>query len=814
MESRGGKNLPLNIKCFLIGGEPLTRKIVEKLFTQFEAHSLKIANVYGPTECCVDTTTYEISDKNVGRLTNIPIGGPMPNQQVYILNKVGHLQPLGVPGELCIGGASVSRGYLNNPELTAKQFNRSNRSYKTYILYKTGDLARWMVDPAGQGGYIIDFLGRIDQQVKIRGFRIETGEIENLLLKHDKISEAVVLAREDEAGNRYLCAYVVGKDLAAFDGIASMELSKELKAYLSEMLPEYMIPSFFVLLETIQVTSQGKVDKKSLPEPEKRSSASYSAPRDTIDEKLVEIWAEVLNIKSKDQGNQPGGISIDDNFFQLGGHSLTAAVLVARIHKELDAVVKMADIFKTPTIREISDFIRNVDKEVLIAIEPVEKKEYYPLSPAQNRLFLLHQVDPTSTVYNIPLLLPLEGMADVEKLEEISRALLSRHESLRTSFHIIEDQPVQRIHEEVEFMIELLEAWNQEAGIGFFIRSFDLSHAPLCRVGLIKTQEDKYLLVVDMHHIITDGISNDILAKEFLALLAGQELPFLRLQYKDYAVWENTDTRKESRKKQEAYWLTEFSGEIPLLSLPLDHDRPEVYSFKGDRLAFAINPELTAKIKKLTGQLNVTTMMMMFSVYNILLSKYSGQEEFVVGTVSAGRRHADLENIIGFFVNMLAIKTRPTLNKTFREYIMEVKEKTLNAYENQDYPFEELVEKLGLPRQPGRQPLVDTVFAFNEASDTGLQESQLQQSAAGESHFDLMIYITVMNNSMSALFEFSTDLFNKATIEEFSNSYLEILDQVAENCDTKLKQINVTLPSHLMAASSTPIHDDTDAWEL
>ncbi|MCX6584831.1 MAG: amino acid adenylation domain-containing protein [Candidatus Aminicenantes bacterium] len=799
-----------DLRLIVLGGEKIKPDDVNR------AHEvgpqIKIMNHYGPTETTIGCIAQAIDFGKFGEYKKRPtIGYPIANIKIFILDKTLALTPVGVPGELCVSGAGVGRGYLNRPELTTEKFiDYHHSSFIIYHskLYRTGDLARWLVDPAAQGAYIIEFMGRIDQQVKIRGFRIETGEIENLLLKHDKIKDAVVLAKEDEEGNRYICAYVVGTDGAAFDKMTSMELSKGLKEYLSGMLPDYMIPSFFVLLETIPVTSQGKVDRKSLPEPGKRSTAAYTAPRDAMDEKLAEIWGEVLNIRRKDQGDRAEGISIDDNFFELGGHSLRAAVLIARIHKELEVVVKMADIFKMPTIRGISDYLRGAVKDVLIPIEPVEKKKYYPLSPAQNRLYLLHQIDPGSTVYNIPLMLPLEGKVDIEKLEVASRGLIIRHESLRTSFHIIGDEPVQRIHDEVEFKIEIL-----GAGIDFFIRPFDLSHAPLCRVGLIKALESKYILVVDMHHIITDGISRDILAREFTALYAGEELPFLRLQYKDYAEWENSDTRKETRKKQEAYWLKEFTGEIPLLRLPMDHARPEVFGFRGDKFTFMINPGVTAEIKKLAGQMKVTLMMFMFSVYKILLSKYSGQEEFVVGTVSAGRRHADLENIIGFFVNMLAIKTRPAMNKTFREYLMEVKEKALNAYENQDYPFEELVDRLGIRRQPGRQPLVDTVFAFYEENRSGPQESQARQAAAGASHFDLMIYITARNDSMSAIFEFSTDLFNKSTIEEFSNSYREILAQVVENLDITLKELKITLPHHLMAARSAFIRDDEDAWE-
>ncbi len=432
------------------------------------------------------------------------------------------------------------------------------------------------------------------------------------------------------------------------------------------------------------------------------------------------------------------------------------------------------------------------------------------------------------------------------KLTETFKQLIARHESLRTSFHVLEEQPVQRVHKEVEFAIEY--EYDEDADetiIQDFVRPFDLSRVPLLRVRVIHTppfrplrvhrhfspaastthQEEslgnKYILLVDMHHIISDGVSHGVLVKDFHLLYNGEELPSLRLQYKDYVKWQNSDEIKESMKRQEEYWLSEFSGEIPLLNLPTDYTRPDKLTFEGSTLSFLIDPTLTARLKKCAAQLEVTSMMFLLSVYKILLAKCLGQEEILVGTVIAGREHADLENIIGYFVNMLAIKTRPNKSKTFSEYVLEVKKKALKAYENQGYPFEELVDKLKLERQASRHPLVETVFVlqnFGEEwnSDLEKESDNSTQDLTGHSqnvsHFDILFIGFESHDSITFNVEYSTALFKESSIQGLSEGYLDILEQVVENKDIKWEEIEIR--ENFLKQSSDLLKDHDISFEF
>jgi fengycin family lipopeptide synthetase D len=631
-----------SLRCVVLGGEKARANLVEK--SKALNPRLKLINEYGPTEA---TVTAAANLSMVETQTGV-IGRPISNVRIYILDSTSrfNLQPVGAAGELCIAGDGLARGYLNNPELTAEKFNRSYKSYRTYIFYKSGDLARWL--PDGN----IEFLGRIDQQVKIRGFRIELGEIESRLLKHDLVKEVVVIDRApDNSGDKYLCAYIVPVRAGAADGLGE---------YLSGQLPDYMIPTTFIEVHKVPMTPGGKVDRKALPAPHAAAGEdeTYAAPRDKIEKKLAAIWADVLNIS-------PAAVGIDDNFFQLGGHSLKATVLTAKIHKELNIKLPLAEIFKTPTIRGLSGSIKlnPFSQDRYTPIEPTEEKEFYILSSAQKRLFILQQMEKDSIAYNGPQIIVLDGKLDTLKFEETFRKMITRHESLRTSIQIVAEEPVQVIHPpgDVTFEIEYHETMMPpvENIVQNFVRPFDLSRVPFFRVGLIKRAEDRSILLVDMHHIITDGISSRILIKEFMALYGGEELPPLTLQYKDYALWQNSEKQRQSLKQQEAYWLKQLAGEIPVLDLPLDYHRPPVQSFEGRTLPFEIEYEERKALEKTASGEGVTLFTLVLAIYNTLLAKLSGQEDIIVGIDVAGRRHAELEPIIGMFVNALALRNFP-----------------------------------------------------------------------------------------------------------------------------------------------------------
>ncbi|MCP5049136.1 MAG: AMP-binding protein, partial [bacterium] len=479
---------------------------------------LKILNVYGPTECCDVTTSFTVT-RNLSRRHRVPIGKPLANKKTYILSPGGRPQPIGITGELCIGGIGTGKGYLNRPEQTKTKFVASLFE-EGETLYRSGDLARWL--PDGN----IEFLGRIDHQVKIRGFRIELPEIESRLLIHEKVKEAVVIQREHPSGDKYLCAYVVPAAGDIVPGpsspVEALFDRTQLREHLSTSLPDYMIPSYFVTIKAIPLTANGKLNRSLLPEPETLTpAAEYMAPRDKLEETLAELWQEVLGLSAEHQ--LPG---IDDDFFRLGGHSLNAIILVSKIHKHLDMAVPLTDIFRFSTIRNLAlrlKGIKSSDKERYTAIDPVEEKEYYPLSPAQKRLYVLHQMEMNSTNYNIPRLVIVKSHIDPDQLTDTFKQLIHRHESLRTSFETIDREPVQIIRGHVDFEVRYSRA-KGNLNVKDFIRPFNLTRAPLLRVSLIPLEGQRYILAADMHHIISDGVSMEILIREFATLYMGSDL--------------------------------------------------------------------------------------------------------------------------------------------------------------------------------------------------------------------------------------------------------------------------------------------------
>ncbi|UCH95523.1 MAG: amino acid adenylation domain-containing protein, partial [Candidatus Aminicenantes bacterium] len=799
------------LKYLFIGAEKLTYDLVRRSFESVGDHC-RVFNMYGPTEATIISAVLEIgrnSFEQYKSLTSVPIGGPVGNMDLLVLDKHLSLCPLQVPGELCICGDGVAWGYLNNPELTAekfclrrargagtllggalfenfllgtgKGFYMSHMSYKSYI-YRTGDLARWLAHGT------IEFLGRIDYQVKIRGFRIELGEIENQLLNHGAIKEAVVIAAEEQsAGQRQysLCAYVVPS--GEFQ-------SSELREYLSHKLPDYMIPGYFVVLDKMPLTPNGKLDRKALPVPEIKAGAGYMGPRDELEEKLVGIWWEILGI-DKDR------ISVNSDFFELGGHSLKANILASKIHKEFNVKIPLTEIFLKPTIIELAGYIKSASPSVFVFMELLEKKEYYAVSSVQKRLYVLQQMDQEGIAYNLPLVLMLAGDMNKEKLEVTFLELIKRHESLRTSFHMVNNEPVQRVHEGVGFEIEYFDPVAEVTGIKGgtiirgFVRPFDLSRAPLLRVGLIKEEDQEHILIVDMHHIISDGTSMGVLVKEFMALYEGKELPRLSLQYKEYAQWEKREKEGEAIKQQEEFWLREFNEEISVLDLPTDYLRPGVRSFPGSTLSFQVDSKDTRALKTLALEQGATLYMVLLASFNIFLSKLSGQEVIVVGTPTAGRRHADLEQVMGMFVNTLALKNEPAGEKTFKGFLAELKENTLAAFANQGYQYDELVESLMIDRDTSRNPLFDTMFILQNLDIPAVEIPGLKlkpyEYDRDTSKFDLTFECIELGEHLSCVFEYSTTLFKEETIRRFIKYLKQITAAVLERPDTKIAEIDM-----------------------
>ncbi|MEW9702929.1 amino acid adenylation domain-containing protein [Paenibacillus sp. SI8] len=740
----------------------------------------RLINLYGPTEATVDVSYFDCEPDMAYPV--IPIGKPIHNTRLYIVKEgTQQLQPIGVAGELCIAGVGVARGYLNRPELTAEKFT-DDPFADGQRMYRTGDLARWL--PDGN----IEYLGRIDHQVKIRGYRIELGEVESQLLNVEAVLEAVVVAREDENGQKLLCAYYVAEiDLTA----------GELRSCLSETLPSYMVPTYLVQLEQMPLSPNGKIDRKALPAPEGSIQAgmAYVAPRTEVEAMLAQIWQQILGLER---------VSVKDNFFDIGGHSLRATTMVARIHKELGVNMPLRNVFERSTIEELAVWItgvEQVDQVGYVAIPVAEESAYYPVSSAQKRLYILSQLEGGDISYNMPSVVRVGGPLDHSRAEAAFQRLIERHETLRTGFEMVNGEPVQRVHHNVEFAIEVVQANEAEAEqrMRDFVRAFDLRKPPLMRVELIELGDERHILQFDMHHIISDGASLGILIQEFVQLYGGEDLEPLSIQYKDYAVWQQA--KSSHYEQQEKYWLTALAGELPVLDIPTDYPRPAVRSFEGARVGFELNPALTARLKRLADESDSTLFMVLLAAYTVHLANYSGQEDIIVGTPIAGRPQAELEPIIGMFVNTLALRNYPEEDKTFLAFLQEVKERALNAYENQEYPFEELVEKLSTVREMSRNPLFDTMIVLQNNENQELQVESLsfshQEQEYNIAKFDLTLYVAEQADRVVCSMEYSTKLFKENTIDKLVADFAAILATVAETPNIRIGDIEQTDDSSL-----------------
>ncbi|UCH96966.1 MAG: amino acid adenylation domain-containing protein, partial [Candidatus Aminicenantes bacterium] len=515
-------------------------------------------------------------------------------------------------------------------------------------------------------------------------------------------------------------------------------------------------------------------------------TARGKVPGGVIEEKLLDIWSDLFRVEKS-------GITIDMNFFDFGGHSLKASLLAAKIHQVFNARVPLVEIFKRPTIKELASYITQSTEDEYIPLRPVEKKEYHRTSAAQKRLFMLHQLDRESTVYNGPLMMILEGPIDKERINKSFKRLIQRHESLRTSFHMIAGEPAQRIQDKVEFQVEYFLA--TEVTIKNFIRSFGLSKAPLLRVGLVIIEKDKQLLIADMHHIITDGISMDILTREFVSHYKGEKLSPPRIRYKDFSEWQDKRLKTGELKHQEAYWLNHLSGELPILDMPLDYPRPTIQRFEGERIRFQLEEQLTRELNTLSKKTGTTLYMILLATYNLLLAWYTGQEDIIVGTPSAGRNHADLENTIGFFLETMAIRSYPTDDKLFNLFLEETRTTTLEAYENQDYPFRELIKKVGNGNHLSRNPVFDVMLNVLNQDQAELKLPGVNiipfDFDARVSKVDLTLEAREVGDKIVLELEYCTALFKRETIERLSQHFVNILRQVLNDPHIRLSGLEI-----------------------
>ncbi|WP_254640141.1 non-ribosomal peptide synthetase [Chitinophaga sp. GbtcB8] len=763
-----------NVTVLNMAGEPIPPRYLDQL----DAERIEIRNLYGPSEDTTYSTVYRLKKDG-----DILIGKPISNTRIYILSEALQLQPVGVAGEICIAGDGLAQGYLNQPELTAAKFI-DNPFKPGERLYRTGDLGRWLSD-----GNIV-FIGRKDEQAKIRGYRIELGEIENALQTQTSIESAVVIAKGNSSGEKEIVAYIVS---------ATTQNIADLRAALSKTLPAYMLPAHFVQLEVLPLTPNGKVDKKQLPEPEGLgiTGVEYVAPRNITEEKLVAIWQQVL---SREQ------IGVKDNFFELGGHSLKITRLASQLIKEFEVKVELKELFTHATPEEQAQLIQRAQKTAYIHIAPADKKPYYALSSAQRRLFFLHEFAPESTGYNMPTVQYLGKTVDKQRIISVLQQLIARHESIRTSFVKIDGIAWQQIHKQVPFELEEHNCRPEEfnAYVSAFVRPFDVSKAPLLRSSLVNIAGIGYAWIVDMHHIISDGTSLQVLIDDFLQLYNGQPLPALQLQYRDFSEWQNSILESSAGESQKQYWLSQFADGIPRLNFPASRPRPATFTFEGAVHQFSLGAALTTQVRQYGKQHHGTLQMTLLAVLNVVLHKYTGQDDIVIGCGIAGRRHPEVERIVGMFVNTLAIRNYPQGDKPFEAFYGEVMNASIGAYENQDIQFEDLLNMLKVEREPSRNPIFDIAMVvqnFTEAKaaqpgiiGAGSADDFKQMPSwkgSGTSKFDMTWFVTEQDEDIIIDLEYYSAIYDAAAIEQLVSHFRNTLQTVMLQPAITLSGINI-----------------------
>ena len=755
----------------------------------------RLVNGYGPTENTTFSTWYAVEQITQEAVT-VPIGSPLAHSHAYILDATLQPVPPGVPGELYVGGDRLARGYLAQPALTAERFVPHPFSTQPGArLYRTGDQVQARSDGA------IEFLHRIDSQVKIRGFRIELGEIEAVLRQHPDVQEAVVLARAEANGDRRLAAYI----LASRAHAASIS---DLRDFLKEYLPEYMRPAAFVLLDALPLTPNGKVDKRALPVPQagqhEVDDEQYVPARNATEELLASVWAEVLGVEQ---------VGVYDNFFDLGGHSLLATRIVSRLRETLQTELPLSRLFEKPTVALLAASIQDdiqaqtVSQTQLIPAAP--RQEKIPLSFAQQRLWFIHQFDPQSCAYNTFLVMRLAGLLDTSALEWSLSEIVRRHEILRTTFIEEEGESVQNVlpQQALDFSLTQLTEYERHVRDGIatqiatrvIAHHFDLTTGPLFRAHLIELDEQEHMLVLNMHHIVSDGWSLGVLMQELSSLYVarrhGRPSPLapLPIQYADFAIWQHSWLQGELLEQQLGYWKNQLAGPLPILALPTDYPRPPRLSTRGATLSFQLSAHLSEQLKLLSQHEGVTLFMTLLTAFQVLLARYSGQDDILVGTPIAGRTRGEVEELIGFFVNTLVIRTDLSGSPTFLQVLQRVREVTLAAYAHQELPFEKLVEVLQPERDLSRNPLFQVMFILQNAATMPTQMADVsvayQHVSNGTAIFDLMLSFEEKAEGLEGNLDYSTDLFIEERMQRLSTHLRALLEAIVADPTRSLGEL-------------------------
>jgi acyl carrier protein len=712
---------------------------------------------------------------------------------MYVLDRYFQLVPPGSKGELLIGGDGLARGYLQRPELTAERFVPNRFSSKPGArLYRTGDLVRYR--PDGQ----LEYLGRLDHQVKIRGFRIELGEIETVLRAYPSVADLLVTVREDQ-GDKRIVAYIVS-------GKNELPAAGEVRSYLKQRLPDYMIPSAFVQLERLPLLPNGKVDRRALPAPSADYKQNSASPKTSVEEMLVGIAATVLRVER---------VGTTDNFFELGGHSLLATQLASRITESFGVELPLRTIFAHPTMVELAGWIEkalnNLPDQELVELVALPRNGPMPLSYAQRRLWFIQELEPESPAYNIAAAVRLTGRLNRPALQQMLNEIVRRHETIRTRFINLDGEVAQQILSQLEVGIDVVDLSGVDADESALLAEklmraearcpFDLRHDTLMRMKLLKLGESEHVAFLTMHHIISDGWSIGVLIEEmsnlYQAFVEGKPSPLaeLPIQYADYAQWQRRILQGDLLEANLNYWRKQLRNSPPLLQLPLDHPRPAIQSSRGAQQPFVLPRQLGEALNKLTRSEGVTLFITLLAAYKTLLYSYSGQTDLILGTNVANRRATNTEKLVGFFVNMLVLRSDLSGNPSFRELLHRVREMTLDAYTHQDLPFEKLVQELRPERDLGRGLLFQAVFSLQNAGHQTLRFSGLmvtpQEIDLKTSKYDLVLNMWESERGLEGVLQYSSDLFEPETIARMIRHFEQLLSSIVAAPETRLNALQM-----------------------
>ncbi|MGG4499056.1 amino acid adenylation domain-containing protein [Brevibacillus reuszeri] len=762
------------LRLVVLGGEMVLKNDLET-YKNFFGDNCLFVNGLGPTESTV-TLQYFLNKHSEITSNSVPVGYPVDHTEVYILNELGVVAKTYEVGEIIYKSDYLALGYWNDQSLTESMFGVDPLTGSGRI-YRSGDMGRYLPNGA------IEFVGRKNYEIKIRGHKIDNREIENAILSFSGIENTVVISKKyhSHAEDYYLIAFVLCNNCISIN---------ELNHYLRNMLPDYMVPSRIINLEKFPVTSSGKIDRKAMMNqevPERKNEFVY--PRTILEEKLADMWSEILEVPN---------IGVNDNFFDLGGHSLKATLLTAKIYKDMSIDLPIIEIFNNPTISDLAISLNNMDLEKYIAIQSLEKSEYYDTSSAQKRMYILNRFYKENTSYNITEVVKIIGDLDLNKLEMALLSLVERHESLRTSFEFLNGNVVQFIHENIKLQLDYFHTIEKDLDqvIENLIVPFDLKNPPLFRASIIGIDEITHILLLDMHHIVSDGVSVDIIIQEIMAFYNDWELKELKIQYKDFSKWQIEMQKSAKFKKQEEYWLSKYSDTIELteLQLPYDFSNFDFQDFKGDQILFKIDNLISNNLDILSKNKDCTLYITLLAAFFILLYRYTGQEDIVVGTPIAGRNMIETERMVGMFVNTLALRNKIAENKQFIDFLSEVRSNTLNAIYNQDYPFEMLIDAINAKRNIGKNPLFNTMFAHqtvNRYRNTNGGNVQFipYNIKCFDSTFEISFTVLDEEGKLTLSVEYRKNLFKKNTIKKMIRSYIYILKLILKKPEIELKEI-------------------------